>query len=92
MSNTTGYYQDQSTVALTASFVRFPLGIYPSLLTLVNDDNSGSNKLAFSYDGTNTHGVLLAQDSYTIDTANQGAIWLKYVTGAPAYRLIVKAA
>lgn len=88
--NTNGFYSDQGITALTSSFVQFPYPFISRIITIANDDASGSNKVAFSFDGVNLHGEVLAAQSITWDVTTGKTIWLKYITGAPAYRLIVK--
>lgn len=88
--NTQGFYSDQTLTALTASFVQFAYPFISRVITLANDETSGSNTVAFSFDGVNLHGTLAPGQSITWDVTTGKVIWLKYVTGAPAYRLIVK--
>lgn len=88
--NTQGFYSDQSITALTASLVQFAYPFISRVITLANDETSGTDTVAFSFDGTNVHGTLAPGQSITWDVSTGKVIWLKYVNGAPAYRLIVK--
>lgn len=88
--NGQGFYSDQSLTALTSSFVQFAYPFISRVITIANDDTSGSNKVIFSFDGTNVHGTLGFAQAITWDVTTGKVIWLKYGTGAPAYRLIVK--
>ena len=88
--DTEGFYSDQSIVALTASFVPFAYPFISRVITITNDETTGSNTVAFSFDGTNLHGTLSAGQAITWDVTTGKIIWLKYLTGAPKYRLLVK--
>jgi hypothetical protein len=88
--NDQGFYSDQSITALTSSFVEFTYPFVSRVITLANDETSGTKVVAFSFDGVNIHGTLAFAQAITWDVTTGNAIWLKYVTGAPAYRLIVK--
>lgn len=86
--DTRNYYQDQSTVALTAAFVSVLLPSKAQVIFIKNDDASGANLVIYSFDGIHTAGELKATESITIDDLNNiGNISLKYGTAAPAYRL-----
>lgn len=91
MASTKGFYRDQSITALTGSFVNFSWQFAAKMVVVVNDETSGSNGVAISFDGTNQHMVLMPGDSITIDHNDNVAIGLSYVGAAPAYRLMVEA-
>jgi hypothetical protein len=86
--NILGYCVDDSITPLTASYVYFPFALRFLTIVVHNDDPSGTNRLVFSWDGINNHGILDPGESITLDKANQAAIFLKYINGAPAYRVI----
>jgi len=88
--NDLGFYSDQSITALTSSFVAFPYNFVARIITIANDDTSGTNKVVFSFDGVNVHGTLGFSQAVTWDVPTGNVIFLKYTNGAPAYRLIVK--
>jgi len=89
MANPTeGFYSDQAGTALTASFVYFAFGHSSTVLTIYNDQTSGSNSVIFSFDGTNVHGQLFFANTITWQNTQVGGIWLKYGTGAPSYRVM----
>ncbi len=91
MSNR-AFFQDQ-TVALTASFVCFQFGFKADTWILINDDVYPSvNEIAYSFDGVNLHGIVKPGEAISNDTADVHAIYLKYITGAPAYRLMANGA
>lgn len=88
--NDLGYYTDQSIVTLTTAFQALQFSFSARWLTITNDDTSGSNKLVFSYDGINNHGILGPGQDLTIDTINTNILFVKYQTGAPAFRVMAK--
>lgn len=88
--NTLGYYTDGTATPLTGTFQTLYFQFNAKWLLLVNDDTTGTNKIVFSWDGINNHGILGAGQSVTIDTLNANVIYLKDQNGAPAYRLMAK--
>jgi len=88
--NDQGFYSDHSITALTSSFVQFAYPFISRVITLANDETAGTKVVAFSFDGVNLHGTLAFAQAITWDVTTGKNIWLKYVTGAPAYRLMVK--
>jgi hypothetical protein len=80
-------FQDQ-TIPLTASFIAVSFGFKADSWILINDETTGTNEIAWSYDGVNVHGVLKPTEAIALDTADVHEVFLKYITGAPAYRLI----
>lgn len=88
--NVLGFYADQSTNVLTGSFQTIYFQFNAKWMLLVNDDTTGTNKVVWSWDGINNHGILGPGQSATIDTLNANVIFLKDQNGAPAYRLMVK--
>jgi hypothetical protein len=90
--NTLGFFLDEGVSALTSSFVYYPFALRFLTIVISNDDPSGTNRLVFSWDGVNNHGILDPGESVTLDKANQAAIFLKYINGAPAYRVTASGA
>lgn len=88
--NTLGYYTDQSLTPLTGSFQTLYFQFNAKWMLLANDDTAGTNKVVWSWDGINNHGILAPGQAVTIDTLNANVIYLKDQNGAPAYRLSVK--
>ena len=82
-----GFYTDQSITTLTASYQYLAFGNVMSFVSLYNDDASGNNKLSFSWDGINVHGILTATENVTYTLLNKSGIYVKYVTGSPAFRI-----
>jgi len=88
--DTQGFYSDQTITALTSSFVPFAYPFISRVITIINDETSGTNSVAFSFDGLNLHGTLSPGQSVTWDVTTGKILWLKYINGAPAYKLLVK--
>ena len=85
-----GYWiTTQATTALTSSFVRFALPFPAAKVEVVNDETTGTKQALVSLDGTNTDATLDYGESvsYSTDTSYISAIWLKYGSAAPAYRI-----
>lgn len=91
MGSNLGYYQDDTSAALTSSYVSYNFGLMAQYLRIDNDDTAGSNRVDFSFDGVNSAGQIIPGKYIEVQAANKGAIFLKYDTGAPAYRLIAMA-
>lgn len=89
--NTLGYFTDQSATVLTSSFQTLFFAFSARYCTITNDETTGTNAVVFSWDGVNNHGILYPGQSMFIDTVNANVIFLKYLNGAPAYRLMAKA-
>lgn len=81
-------FQD-GTTALTASFVRTAWAFSPSRIVINNDETSGVKYVVGSWDGVSTHFILHPTESLTLDRSDKHAVWLKYDSAAPAYRLTV---
>jgi hypothetical protein len=81
------YFRDQTVTALTTAFVLFKWDFIPGAFSLTNRETSGTDTIVFSFDGTNTHGKLLPNESFTNDTNPPTGIWLKYENAAPDYQL-----
>ena len=87
MSGQLAYFQDQNT-ALTGSFVTYPFGLLAGYLRIDNDETSGTNTVVWSFDGgTTVHGKVIPGKYVEIQNSGVGAISLKFLNGAPAYRL-----
>jgi len=83
-------YSDQTIQPLTSSFTFIPFGCSAKTIIIANDDISGVNKIQFSYYGQTIDGVIPYAQQVTLDVPTGNGIYLRYVNGAPAYRLIVK--
>jgi hypothetical protein len=83
-------YYDQTIQSLTASFVFLTFGCSAKTITIANDDLSGNNKVQFSWYGKDIDGAIPASQAITWETNTGNGIYLRYVNGAPAYRLIVR--
>lgn len=83
-------YSDQTINPLTASFVFIPFGCSAKTIIIANDDISGTNKVQFSYYGQTVDGTLPYAQQISLDVPTGNGIYLRYVNGAPAYRLMVR--
>jgi len=86
-SGAMGYYQDQISHPLTSSFVSYSFMLMTGYLRIDNDDTAGTNKVQWSFDGVNVQGAVIPGKYVEIQDAHVGAIYLRFLTGAPAYRL-----
>ena len=83
-------YTDQTINPLTASFQFINFGCTAKTIILANDDAKGANKIQFSWYGQDVDGVIPASQAITLDVSAGNGFYLRYIGGAPAYRLIVK--
>lgn len=81
-----GFYMDSATTALTTSFQWMPFGNLMGSIHVENNDASGSNTIIGSWDGVNTHFIISANTARDFIGNTKDCIFLKYGTGAPAYR------
>lgn len=87
---TQSYFANAAATALTASFVRFEFGFYATSLRILCDETTGAKGVVFSYDGSATAGTLLFGEEALLEfenTVGPNAIYLKYVSAAPAYHV-----
>lgn len=83
------FYVDQSVTALTSSFVIVPITFTPpNMLIIHNDETSGAKQVVGSFDGISTHFTLNFGETLSLDKPTSRAIYLKYGSAAPAYRLM----
>ena len=83
-------YSDQTINPLTPSFAFIVFGCSAKTVIIANDDISGTNKIQFSWYGQAVDGVIPYSQAITLEVTHGNGIYLRYVGGAPAYRLIVK--
>lgn len=88
---TYGFYTDQSSTTLTTTYQYLNFGNVMGEITFNNDDQTGTNKLSFSWDGTNVHGILSATQAMSFEECNKSGVYVKYVTGSPAFRITTTA-
>jgi len=88
--NTLGFYADETTSPLMSSFqlVKFPLNA--RMITIHNREAGNNKSIMYSWDGINNHGLIEAGQSHTLDKNNACMIFLKYINGAPSYKLMVR--
>lgn len=80
------WYRDDGVTALTSSFVYFPFGSDAEDIHVKNDEASGNKTIIGSWDGINNHFIIKATESWDAYHINRPGVFLKYGTGAPAYR------
>lgn len=85
--NFLSFYSDNTITALTSSFVYFPFNNVMRNFNVYNDETSGTKSVIFSFDGTNISGEILPTENAQLYDINQSGVFLKYGTGAPAYRV-----
>ena len=85
--STNTYAITQATTALTNAYVAFPFNFKPNYMRLVNDETSGTKAIDYSFNGQTSAGVLTFGEEVVFDRGTAHVIYLKYVVGAPAYRL-----
>ena len=83
-------YYDQTIQALTSSFVFFIFNCSAKTIIIANDDVSGMNKIQFSWYGVDVDGTVPYSQALTLEVPTGNGLYLRYVNGAPAYRIIVK--
>lgn len=88
---TYGFYTDQSITTLTTSYQYLAFGNVMGEIIFANDDASGTNKLSFSWDGTNVHGIVTPNTNVSLDRCNKSGVYVKFVNGSPAFRIITTA-
>jgi hypothetical protein len=86
-----GFYADQSTVTLTTTYQYLRFENVMGEITFNNDETSGTKQLSFSWDGVNVHGIIGATQAMSFDRCNKSGVYVKYVTGSPAFRITTTA-
>lgn len=85
--NDLSFYVDNTITALTSSFVYFTFNNVMRNFNVYNDETTGSKSVIFSFDGTNVAGQILPTENAQLFDINQSGVFLKYGSGAPAYRV-----
>jgi hypothetical protein len=88
---TYGFYTDQTLTTLTTTYQYLSFGNVMLDITINNDDATGTNKLSWSWDGTNVHGMLGPTQALSYDIADKSGIYVKFVNGSPAFRITASA-
>lgn len=86
-----GFYTDQSMTTLTTTYQYLRFENVMEDVVFLNDDAAGANKLSFSWDGTNVHGIVPPNENVSFVRCNKSGVYVKYVTGSPAFRIIASA-
>jgi len=78
-------------MALTTSYQLINFNFTSRQMTIDNDETTGTNTIVYSYDGIHEHGHIKPGEALTLDTANANGLFVKYLNGAPAYKVIASA-
>jgi hypothetical protein len=84
-------FVNDAALTLTSNYQLVNFNFTARQLFIVNDESSGAKAVIYSYDGITDHEQLDPGESITLDNANANGIFLKYGTGAPAYKLMAAA-
>jgi hypothetical protein len=85
-----GFYSDETITPLTSTFQFFKFPLLSRHITIHNRATTGNNGIIYSWDGINNHGLIEPNQSTILDKSNVSLIFLKYINGAPSYKLMVK--
>lgn len=85
-----GFYCDDTITPLTSSYQLFQFPMLSRHITLHNRNTTGNYGIMYSWDGINNHGFIEINQSTILDKTNVSMIFLKYINGAPSYKLMVK--
>jgi hypothetical protein len=85
-----GFYSDENITPLTNTFQIFQFPMLSRHISLANREKSGLKGIVYSWDGINNHGLLEAGQSTMLDKTNAPHIFLKWINGAPSYKLMAK--
>ena len=80
------YYKNQALTALTTAYQPFALGFTSKDTIVIND--SDTNYIEVSFDGTNTHWKLLDGEGFDFAKNSITTIYLRGQAGGESYRLI----
>ena len=85
------YSNSQAGTALTNAFVAFNWSFPSKYFRLINDETSGTDTIAYSFDGgVTTHGTLTFGEELLLnENVPLHGLSLKYVNAAPNYRISV---
>jgi hypothetical protein len=85
-----GFYSDETITPLTATYQLFRFPLVSKHILLHNRTTTGNFGIMYSWDGINNHGFIEAGQSTILDKTNVSLVYLKYINGAPSYKLMVK--
>lgn len=85
--NDLSFYVDNTITALTSTFVYFPFNNVMRNFNVFNDETSGAKAVIFSFDGVNVSGQILPTENAQLFDTNASGVFMKYGSGAPAYRV-----
>jgi hypothetical protein len=82
-----GFYTDNTSTTLTTTYQYLAFDDVMSSVDIQNTDASGNNVLSISWDGINVHGLLGATQQRIFRPVNYSGVYVKYVTGSPAFKI-----
>ena len=85
-----GFYSDETITPLTNIFQLFKFPLMSRHIALHNREKNGLKSIVYSWDGINNHGLIEAGQSTMLDKTNATLIFMKYINGAPSYKLMAK--
>lgn len=85
-----GFYADDTITPLLSNYQLFTFPMVSRHITLYNRNTTGNDGIMYSWDGINNHGFIAPNESTVLDKTNVSVIFLKFINGAPSYKLMVK--
>lgn len=85
-NSTKNMFINESTAALTGSYVTYQLGFHAQEISIYNDEASGAEYVSFSFDGANEAGRLLFGQVANLDNLN-GVTAISLKGDADVYRV-----
>jgi|SRR5579864_2590237 len=85
-----GFYADDTITPLMTTFTVFQFPLTSRHITIQNREMTGLKSIVYSWDGINNHGLIEPSQSTVLDKTNATHIFMKYINGAPSYKLMVK--
>ena len=79
------YYPATGKQTAAVLFTIFDIGFKATNLVIVND--SGTDDMEFSWDGTNTHGHVLPGEPLNLGDLDFSVIWVKKSAGSATFRI-----
>ena len=79
------FYPTTGKQTAQATFTVVTIGFKAANLVIVND--SGTDDIEFSWDGTNTHGHVIPGEPLNLGGLDFSEIWIKKSSGSATYRI-----
>lgn len=83
--STNWFYTSSDIISLTTTFQQFSFNFTARALVIIND--SDTNYIEFSFDGTNVHGKLKSHEVFMFDGISRDLIYLRGQAGGEGFRL-----